>query len=265
MKFFFAGAENPTHFPVLEKLKMPYILMSYYNIRDRRNIENYLKNCKKFGAEIMLDSGAHTLQKGKVSIDFDKYVDSYIDFLKKYGKYFEAFVELDVDNIVGLERVEKWTEKITKEVGRQPIVVWHRGRGFDYWKKMCEKYEYVGFSGFVSGTGQGEVPNKYVGIFLNVAKQNKTKVHGFGYTKPELVKRYNFYSVDSSSWLIGCRWGGVCVFNGKSLVMYSKKQFYEKYKKFNNLTNFDINYFNASNWKRYSEYINEYWRTKNGI
>jgi len=264
VKFFFAGAENKTHAPILLKLKMPYLLMSYYNIRNKKDIVEYLGKFKKYGAEIMLDSGAHTLQKGKNKINYEGFVNGYIKFLRKYGEFFTAFVELDIDNIVGLAKVEEWTKKITEKVGRQPIVVWHKERGWEYWKKMCREYDYVGFSGFVSGTGQGEVPHKFVPLFLKEAKKHNTKVHGFGYTKPALVKRFHFYSVDSSSWLIGCRWGGVCVFTNNKLTMYSKQNFFKKYKKYNNLNSLDINYFNAQNWLKYAEYINQYWQTIEG-
>ena len=262
MKLFFAGAENKTHAQILLELKVPYLLMSYWNLRGKGSgLLEYLAPFKKYGAEIMLDSGAHTLQKDGHNIDYEKFFREYLKFLKKNKEFFTSFVELDIENQVGLKKVEQWTQRIMDETGLQPIVVWHRERGFDYWIEMCKKYDYVGFSGFIGGTSKGEVPDKYVPLFLKVAKKYGAKVHGFGYTKPSLVKKYPFYSVDSSSWLIGCRWGGIAVYNQntKSLKMYSKDVFHQRFKKFNNINNLNVDYWNATQWQQYQTYLKRFW------
>jgi len=270
MKLFFAGAENRTHAQILLELKVPYLLMSYWNLRGKSDLLDYLVPFKRYGAEIMLDSGAHTLQKGGNKIDYEAFFREYITFLKKNKEFFTSFVELDIENQVGLKKVENWTERIMDATGLQPIVVWHKERGFDYWIDMCKKYDYVGFSGFVGGTGKGEVPDKYVPLFLSVAKKYNAKVHGFGYTKPTMVKRYHFYSIDSSSWLSGCRWGGLDVFdhNTKTLRMNSKESFFKKFNKYNDLNNLNVDYWNATQWQQYQTYLKKYWENvemyKNG-
>ena len=120
-KIFFAGADNTTHQNVLKKVGVEYLLMSFYNLNKMKNVEKVLTKFK--GKEILLDSGAHTLQKGKNKIDYDLFVDEYIAFLKKYKDYFTYFVELDIENIVGLKKVEEWRAKITKEVEKNYLTI----------------------------------------------------------------------------------------------------------------------------------------------
>jgi len=209
MKAYFAGVSDKKRFDVTQECGVKNYLFSYYELNKSRTVRSIFDNLIKLEADILIDSGAHTLQKGKQVVDYDKFLDSYIDFINQYKNHISAYVELDIENMVGLKRVEDWTEKLIDKIGIKPIVVWHRERGVQYWEDMCKKYRYVGFSGFVTTPdGGAELPDKYLPLFLKIAHENNTKIHGFGYTrwsKPHLLK--HFYSVDSTSWLIGEKFG----------------------------------------------------------
>ena len=45
--------------------------------------------------------------------------------------------------------------------------------------------------------------------FLNDAKKENCKVHGLGFTNFKWLPKLHFYSVDSSSWTIGNRFGSI--------------------------------------------------------
>jgi hypothetical protein len=64
-----------------------------------------------------------------------------------------------------------------------------------------DNYEYFG----VSKTGDtGEVMSRLDRIFTKLCDKNghcKWKIHGFGITSPQMMSRYPWYSVDSSSWI----------------------------------------------------------------
>ena len=139
-------------------------------------------------------------------------------------------------------------DKIHRETDIEPIVVWHRERGFDYLKMMIKKYKFIGFSGFVEDkTGEKEVPDKYVDIFLKMANDNNCKVHGFGYTRSDIFKR-KFYSVDSSSWRMGFRFGTIDEFVGYKMKKRMRlKNYSDKY--------IDIAENNVKEWVKYQSYL----------
>ncbi len=189
-------------------------LFSYitFNKKSKEEILSVLKPIK--GSRVMIDSGAHTFQQTKHNIDFDKFVKEYADFLCEYGEYITSYVQLDIEGKVGLKKVEEWDDYLYKRTGRKPISVWHRGRGWDYYKNyMCKNYDYVGFSAFVF-QGELEVPDKFVDLFCKTAHDNGCMIHGFAYTKADLCTRH-FDSVDSSSWSSGGRFGSIHKFDLK--------------------------------------------------
>jgi len=246
LKLFLSSADcgNKDALQLMRKYENKYYLYSYFNIRNKKDIITYLT----VDGEIFIDSGAHTLQKPGKKVDWDKFVEEYINFINKYKKYIDYIVELDVENKIGLKKVEEYRDKIWKETGVEPIVVWHKERGFDYLKMMIKKYKIIGFSGFVeANTGDKEVPDEYVDIFLKMANDNGCKVHGFGYTRADVYRR-KFYSIDSSSWSAGHRFGQISEFidnrirNKMLLRNYGKK--YQ-----------DITENNVKEWVKYQKFL----------
>jgi hypothetical protein len=149
----------------------------------------------------LLDSGAFTFMNKKVgNINWDKYIIDYGSFIKKHN--IKLFFELDIDNIVGLKEVERLRTKLEKITQKQCIPVWHKSRKLEYWYKMVREYDYVAIGGIVTK----EIKRKEHYIFsklLKIAEENNCKVHGLGYTNLKGLKKYPFFSVDSTSWISG--------------------------------------------------------------
>jgi len=193
-------------------------LESYHNISKAE--VKVLQNYKGF----LLDSGAFTFMSGGVdakNIDWDKYVYEYASFIEsnKTANYFE----LDIDSIVGINEVERLRKALEKKSGYRSIPVWHKSRGLDYWKKMCKDYDYIAIGGIVTQ----EIKRSEYDVFiplLKIARQHSCKVHGLGFTNLKGLQKYPFYSVDSTSWLSGSRYGGLYMFNGKSLDKVKKPE-----------------------------------------
>ena len=57
---------------------------------------------------------------------------------------------------------------------------------------------------------------------LKIARENKSQVHGLGFTRRQGIKKYRFNSVDSTSWLSGPKFGGIYQFTGDSLKLLKK-------------------------------------------
>ena len=181
-------------------------LVSFYGA-EKKQVKFILENNKCYQAFI-IDSGAFSLlgsQKYKTKgVDWDDYVERYADAVNKYG--IDNFIELDLDAIIGIKEVERLREKLERLTGRQCMPVWHKSRGWDYWLRMIEEYEYV----CIGGIAAWDITPAEIGIFrplLAEAKKHNCKVHGLGFTNTTKLAQFPFYSVDSSTWNSGARWG----------------------------------------------------------
>jgi len=142
--------------------------------------------------------------------DVRKYLDNYIAFIHKYKKQLMGYVNLDI--IYNAE--ESWeNQKYMESNGLRPIPVFHYGEDFKWWKKYVDNYEYIGIGGVAGGiTLQQFVTSLGNKAFAYMESSNPdVKVHGFAVTSVKLVKRFKFYSVDSTTWLKHAVYGNIMV------------------------------------------------------
>lgn len=194
---FLQGCVNPKDCNILE---------SFYSIQDWQT--TLIPQFKSF----LLDSGAFTFLNSQKTAnkDFEKYADAYADFIKTWDV--KRYFELDIDSIVGLSEVERLRKRIESRTGVLSIPVWHKGRGKDYYVRMCKEYPYVAIGGIVIQEASRDVFEKAFPWFINIAHENGSRVHALRYTQFAGLRRFRFDSVDSTSWSRGSRWGEVCVF-----------------------------------------------------
>ena len=167
---------------------------------------------KKF----MLDSGAFSFMQGNGGKpNFDEYLERYITFINQ--NKVDLFFELDIDSVVGYEKVKEYRRRLEKGTGKQCIPVWHKSRGKQEFLKMCEEYSYVAIGGIVSKEITPQ-EYKYFPWFINEAHKRNAKIHGLGFTNTASLSKYHFDSVDSSSWTTGNRFGAIYKFDGKKLL-----------------------------------------------
>ena len=165
--------------------------------------------------DFLLDSGAFTFMTNNPgNVVWDEYIERYADFIKrnKIKKYFE----LDVDVIVGYEKVKLFRKKLEQLVGYPSIPVWHTSRGINEYKRMCDEYQYVAIGGIVSGEITKDM-YKLLPPMISEAHKRKCAIHGLGFTNLEWLPKCHFDSVDSTAWTTGNRFGFVYRFNGKTM------------------------------------------------
>lgn len=187
----------------------PYILESFYYIdADTERLLPY------FG-DFLLDSGAFTfMMNSKAAVDWDEYVERYADFINRYK--IDKFFELDIDSVVGHDRVRDIRKRLERLTGRQSIPVWHKSRGMDEFKAMCDVYPYVAIGGIVAGEFK-QAEYKYFPHLINEAHRRGAKIHGLGFTALAWLPKCHFDSVDSTAWTTGNRFGFVYRFNGRTM------------------------------------------------
>lgn len=191
-----------------------YRLESFAYITPQEASEIYLYK------DFILDSGAFSYLNGASgNVNWEQYVESYANFIIKYKV--KNFIELDIDPIVGIKEVERLRAKLEAKVGKQSIPVWHKSRGKQYWLDMVKEYNYVAIGGIVTREIKPS-EYKFFHWLLSEAKKQNCKVHGLGFTNLKGLEEYDFYSVDSTSWLSGNRFGSIYKFNGRTLLKFDK-------------------------------------------
>lgn len=238
-----------------------YETISKTNKKDVSNIfllSSYFKHVNKQGVPYYINPKTHLLdsrafsflnnKKKGVQIDWDKYIEGYASFIKK--SKVQYFFELDIDPIVGLPKVEALRSKLENLTKLPSIPVWHKSRGLDYWIKMCEEYDYVAIGGIVTR----EIKPSQYPVFsklLKIAKEKDCKVNGLGFTNMKGLRKYKFYSVDSTNWN-SARFGskGLCFFNVDTIKWHPKPKGYIK----KDLNKLKIHKFYE--WVKFQEYAN---------
>jgi hypothetical protein len=286
MKIFLAGGENEQAYQVLTELKAPNVFLSYYYLRNRADVKEFLEGFRRNGMNIALDSGAHTFLAGAgkskatvvrgepVKENPDRYCWEYINWLKKYGHYFEFYVELDIDRVVGYEKVLEY-RRLFKENGLQDklVLVWHESipDSIKEWEKSCQESRYVAIA--------DEPEFSRMNTLMDIAKKYKRKVHGFAMTKPDYIAKFPFYSVDSTSWKAGSKYGVTYCIQGNRIVTVEKEERrrimnFDYFKKYNvnwdrvlKDDNYEVDKINAIAWIEYERIVNEtqtdrYWEAE---
>lgn len=205
MKIFLSALENgggnlheDTWLANIEKMpfKMKYNLMSYYYLRSEKQLEK-AQWIRDHSEEILIDSGAHSFQKGK-KVDWIKYTYDYANFIKNFDRQnVIGYFEMDVDVVIGYENVKK-LRKILMSVSDKIIPVWHRNRGIAEYLNMCQ--EFSGKIIAITGFKNEDISDDQYMMFLKKAKEYNCKVHCLGMTRTRVLDKVPFDYVDSSSW-----------------------------------------------------------------
>ncbi|MDZ4343968.1 MAG: hypothetical protein U1E51_16230 [Candidatus Binatia bacterium] len=183
----------------------PYDLESYHYLRDTKNAPAYFHEIKK---TIFLDSGAFSMFTQKIKVDLGEYAG----YIKKNQDFIHVASNLDV---IGRGKEQQtWINQKTLEKMGAKIQPVHHARDDDKWllKYMAEGYDYVFLGGMVPETSKylKEWLDHIFGKYLTRKDGSaKIKVHGFGLTTVDLMRRYPWYSVDSTSWVLAGRFGNI--------------------------------------------------------
>jgi len=293
MRIFFAGLEStPEVYDMIDNA-----LFSYYYLKDEKTKSGSIVDKIKMvnpKVKLFIDSGAHSFFSAATEGVFavtsahrqaakddppDIYMEKYIKWVQDYWNLIDWYVELDIGELVGQTTVDRWYEDIKKAgIASKCIRVFHpRVQTIDEWKAMLDiESKYVALEGVRPG-GLKILPyNKLV----RMAYEKNCKVHGFAMTKVAYMSEVPFYSVDSTSWQAGFRYGLGMVFDEKLTTLKTvninhKQEYYDRFqllnpKKFLSKSiqatkkNVEIGKVSIQGYKDYEKYLNEMWK-KRGI
>lgn len=200
-KLYLAGEVKSQEFDVLvQRSGMKRRLLSYHY---HPNYDDDTRQSHEAGLDLFLDSGAFSaFTKGYV-IDPHKYAKYLIDT----GHIWTVRSNLDVIGSTEEGAVKTYeNQKLIESLGASVHPVYHV-REREYWleRYMAEGYDYILIGGLVAEGGSAYTRERLDHLFGDIICGEdglpKVKVHGFGLTSQELMARYPWYSVDSSSWI----------------------------------------------------------------
>ena len=198
-------AEQETSQPLPIRLR---ILLSYHYYKDCDLDALFAKYFIPPYPDVFLDSGGFSAATQGVTID----MDAYIAYIKKYKHLFTTYANLDV---IGDAKKTLRNHQIMESAGLTPIPVFHVGEDFSYLASYIESHPYIALGGMVPymRDSKGKLMPWLIKCFKMA--RGKSVFHGFGCTSWKVMKALPWYSVDSSSWGAGFRYGDVPIFDAK--------------------------------------------------
>lgn len=183
----------------------------------------WFENILKYKPDMILDSGAFTAFTKGVEIAIDKYADC----LKRHGKHFKFYFNLDV---IGNPKKSEDNLKYLQDQGLSPVPVFQRGDTLGNLYAMLERYPRVAIGG-VAGTND-VIP--YLKYFVDRPDIDSRKLHLLGISSAANISYFRPGTCDSSSWTAGMRYGRMTIFKlGKevscSFNQYLKSQAMQAY------------------------------------
>lgn len=243
LTIFFSGVEQETYLDILYNLGIRNFLMSYEYLKGKG-----LKQLKKYpDIRLFIDSGAYTYQSDPkygeyTSEQWEEQILEYLEWAKKYKNQIFAIADLDLQYLsnVGYEKVYEWRKKYFEpfmlETGVPVCFIWHED-GLDVWEYMCKRYPYVGLSLAIDTIDSGCY---ILRDMFRIAEKYNTLCQGMASTNTKLLVQYPFYTVDSTTWLAGLKYGEISVWTGTKMTRVKKQDF--ETKAFPLISNYDIKF-----------------------
>ena len=213
------------------------ILLSYFYLRKRTGLKA-LEKWRKFSKPwtLFIDSGVYTLQTRlgiqatgtsafqdyteedwadfrKVMLaekdEIDAYVNDYTQFLKDAEGLYDVAIEMDVDNLMGVEYSDLYYEQLLNACDSHKLMrVWHAsGRDYQSWLEWT-KNPNMTWMALEGGTTHNRDP-KFYNKMTWPAKKNGKKVHILALTIPRILRSVPIDTTDSSTFVNGGRYGTI--------------------------------------------------------
>lgn len=216
MRIYFAGVDRPSFLPILWENGARNILISYADYR--KSFAKFSEHLSNYQFNILLDSGAYSAFTRGIKLD----VREYADFLLEFGDWFEHCFNLDV---IGDYEASWENQRYLESRGLKPVPVVHYGEEPGLVEQLGKEYDLVALGGMVPMSTR-ELDEWLREVFYGADGnlRNLPKLHGLGLTTKSLLKKYRFYSSDSTGWLVGKKFGRIINDTGTSIKVNRENQ-----------------------------------------
>jgi hypothetical protein len=185
---------------------IPNILESYHYCSK----QVYVDIMRDQGAKVFLDSGAFSAHSLGVKID----INAYCDYIKKNSDILrieDGIIMASVLDGIGNAQQTYENQLFMESKGVRPLPCFHFGENPKYLEWYVSNYGYITIGGLVRKSTVDQITwlDRMWPLMLDGSGRPKLKVHAFGVTSPVLMKRYPWYSCDSSSWIQAASFGSI--------------------------------------------------------
>lgn len=189
MKLYFAGAEQRNQYKIISDAGIKANMLAAFSPST-----SMLAHFKKDERCRFLDSGGFSAFTQGKQIN----IDEYISFISQTKDLWDVVAGLD---IIGNAEASRKNLEYMESKGLNPLPTFHFNSPEKELRRLIKKYDYIALGGLVPIARQRSTMVKWLDYCFSIVK-TETKVHGFGVNSVHIMKRYPFYSVDASSWLV---------------------------------------------------------------
>jgi len=228
LSIFYSGVEYESYLDILYDLGIRNFLMSYEYLKGK----GYAQLKKYPDMHLFIDSGAYTYITNPEYADYtieqwEEQIHKYLAWARKHKDSIFAIADLDLQYLVGNEKVYEWRKKYFEpfmlETGIPVCFIYHE-EGDEQWEYMCKRYPYVGISLNVDGNiDETDLREKF-----RIAEKYNCLVQGMASTRTQMLTEFPFYTVDSTTWNVGLKYGEISVWNETKMSRIKKKDFENK-------------------------------------
>jgi len=194
------------------KVKKLNLLTSYHYFRDANLDDLVQEHLAGIDVDIFADSGAFSAWTQGKRID----LDDYAAWLRKWSHRFTCAATLDVigDPGASYAQTTKLRSLIDRSLDVLPTFHFSGASSFDPLKRYIDEgYTYIALGGLV-GAKNRALASAWIARCFQV-KPDHVRFHGFGVTAWRTLNAFAWYSVDSSSWTSGFRYGTLPLFDAR--------------------------------------------------
>lgn len=261
MIFYLAGAEGEMFYFPARKMDFKHFLFSFYTLRQEKH-KGLIEN-RYSGEKFFLDSGGYSARMQGVQIS----IQNYAKFINENKQYLAVAANLDTNDIEETLANQNYLINNCPSVKILPVYHlsdWITTKYRDLLDKYIKDFDYIALGGVAGLVGAGlNIKKRFLSYCFAKTKQN-IKVHGFGMTGNAFVLNFPFYSVDSTSWQSGSRYGQLCGYDGRSYNYRNKKVLLDpKYTM--DLVDVDykkLNIIGLKTLKKRIDYVNRVWERR---
>lgn len=175
---------------------------AFWRPKDMRAFEDKLATPQNM---IFGDSGAHSARTMGIHLT----LEDYAGWCRKWDRDLTLYANLDV--IGGPEATWRNQKELELVHGLEPIPVFHTGDPWHWLERYIgEGYTYIALGKLLGNPVKEVLP--WIAKAFRVAN-GRAVFHGFGLTVWRALREFPFYSVDSSTWGSGFRFGVIKLFD----------------------------------------------------
>lgn len=156
--------------------------------------------------EVFADSGAFSAATLGATI---KRAD-YAAWLHNWRHLITTAATLDV---IGDPDATQHNTLALEDEGLRVLPVFHTGSPWERLEELCKRYRYIALGGMVPYSKYPDEVLRWLVKCFRIGKGHGAVFHGFGQTRFATLAALPFYSVDSSAWGAGSRFGQIALWD----------------------------------------------------